>query len=108
MVRRAFGTIALLGVAVFVGTSAIAGAARHIAPPAVRGEAVTRAEDCPGVPTTSYDASLDKYSLYWQARDAGADTFYEHNYFGQGVDVALIDTGVADVHHDDGSNEVNV
>ena len=44
-----------------------------------------------------YDLAGDPYGLYAISKEIGADAFYKSGYFGQGVDVALIDSGVADV-----------
>ena len=43
------------------------------------------------------DASRRGYSLMGAAQDMGAWAYYNHNYFGQGIDVAVIDTGTAPV-----------
>jgi serine protease AprX len=47
------------------------------------------------------------HSMYNTLHDIGAPTYYQPGYFGQGVDVALIDTGVAPVPGLNGSNVVH-
>ena len=43
------------------------------------------------------DPSRRGYSLMGAAQDMGVWAYYNHNYFGQGIDVAVIDTGTAPV-----------
>jgi serine protease AprX len=45
----------------------------------------------------SYDPAADPYSMASVTRDAGATPWWAGGYTGQGIDVALIDTGVAPV-----------
>jgi subtilisin family serine protease len=45
----------------------------------------------------SYDPSTDKSSMYTLDRLIGATSYWNRGYTGDGVDVALIDTGVAPV-----------
>ncbi|MDQ1423698.1 MAG: hypothetical protein QOD72_1196, partial [Acidimicrobiaceae bacterium] len=44
-----------------------------------------------------YDAAADGYSLYSVTQQTGAQAYWAAGYTGQGVGVALIDTGVAPV-----------
>ncbi|HUZ15080.1 MAG TPA: S8 family serine peptidase [Gaiellaceae bacterium] len=45
----------------------------------------------------SYDPALDSYSMYNLTAQMGAPAWWDAGYTGQGVDVAVIDTGVAPV-----------
>jgi serine protease AprX len=94
---RALGA-ALVAASALVGVQP-AGAAR--AKPVaglLLGTKVTDPSKCGSVVTNqSYDASADGYSLYNDALDIGADTYYNAGKFGQGIDVALVDSGVAPV-----------
>jgi serine protease AprX len=47
--------------------------------------------------TTSYDPAADPYSMYNLTLNQGVTRFWSSNYTGQGVDVAVIDTGVSPV-----------
>jgi serine protease AprX len=49
------------------------------------------------VNTGSYDATNDPHSMYRTTLDSGAQNFWKSGYTGQGVDVAVIDSGVAPV-----------
>jgi serine protease AprX len=53
-----------------------------------------------------YDATTDDDSLYRIEQIVGARKLWQAGYTGQGVDVALIDSGVADVQGLDGDNVV--
>jgi serine protease AprX len=53
-----------------------------------------------------FDVLNNKGSMYNVARSIGADAFYQKGYYGQGVDVALIDSGVAPVKGLDNGNVV--
>jgi serine protease AprX len=72
-------------------------------PPLPLGKAVTKVEDCPGVPTEDYDARADGYSIYDQIKAMGAESYYKAGYFGRenktgpAVDIAVIDSGIAPV-----------
>jgi serine protease AprX len=52
------------------------------------------------------DIKNDRHSMYNTARAIGAESYYSANDFGQGVDVAEIDTGVAPVAGLDNGNVV--
>ena len=45
----------------------------------------------------AYDPALDSYSMYNLTAQMGASAWWNAGYTGQGVDVAVIDTGVAPV-----------
>jgi len=48
--------------------------------------------------STSYDPTTDPTSLYNTARTVGAVSYWRNGFTGKGVDVALIDSGVAPVN----------
>ncbi len=77
--------------------------------PYVANTPVTSTSGCAAVAAAGQAPTFaqDAYSLYNQVRDIGADIYYRHGYFGQGVDVAVIDTGVAPVKGIDGGNVVD-
>lgn len=56
---------------------------------------------------STYDASADNYSMYNVTSQMGARAWWDAGYTGQGVDVALIDTGVAPVQGLNGGNVLN-
>lgn len=51
----------------------------------------------PSVHAASYDPATDAYSMASLTSDSGATAWWNAGYTGKGVDVALIDTGVAPV-----------
>jgi serine protease AprX len=55
---------------------------------------------------SSYDAATDSYSMYNLTAQMGASTWWNAGYAGQGVDVAVIDTGVAPVQGLNGPGKV--
>jgi len=71
---------------------------RNQLPAATPGTPVSSLDDCNNVPSSdNYDALADPYSLYNKKNAMGVDAYYRNNDFGQGIDVAVIDTGVAPV-----------
>jgi serine protease AprX len=76
-------------------TSGVAHATTLTMQPGVQ---VTNADDCANVPSNdNYDGANDAYSLYNQKLAMGTEAYYNAGDFGQGIGVALIDTGVAPV-----------
>ena len=55
---------------------------------------------------TTYDPGADPYSMYNLTSQMGATAWWNAGYTGQGVDVAVIDTGVAPVQGLNGPNKV--
>src|SRR5262249_29851158 len=55
---------------------------------------------------TGYDASADPYSMYNVTAQTGVTTWWNAGYTGKGVDVALIDSGVAPVQGLDAPGKV--
>jgi serine protease AprX len=56
--------------------------------------------------SSSYDPSSDPYSMQNVTQADGAQAFWQAGYTGRGVDVALIDTGVAPVPALSGSGKI--
>src|SRR5262249_40721286 len=81
----------------YCGLAAASATAHADADVMPRRDVVSQVSACPGTPTVDYSAQTDPYSLYNQVRDIGATDFYQAGYFGDGVDVAVIDSGVARV-----------
>jgi len=120
---RILGLRGRVGVAVvataLVGTLGLAQArAATVGPtivgmPKVYGPLVTTRAMCPGDVGSDYNALNDPYSLYEQARDMGVGSYYWGGYFGydrvnnRPIDVAMIDSGVADVPGFDSGNVVD-
>ena len=57
--------------------------------------------------TGGYDPTSDAGSMYNTVREIGAPTYWQAGFTGQGVDVALIDSGVSPVPGLDGGQVVN-
>src|SRR3982074_3307819 len=56
--------------------------------------------------SSNYSPAADGNSMYNIAKQVGAETFYGKGFGGKGVDVALIDSGVARVGGLSGSNKI--
>jgi hypothetical protein len=56
---------------------------------------------------TGFGADYAGYSTIGAIQDMGAGAYYKNNDFGQGIDVALIDTGVSPVQGLNGTNVVH-
>jgi serine protease AprX len=69
-------------------------------------KAVTAATAVTASTATYYNPATDPYSMYNLASQMGAPAWWNAGYTGQGVDVALIDTGVAPVKGLNGSGKV--
>ena len=54
----------------------------------------------------AYDPSTDPYSMYDTTLDTGAQAWWNAGYTGKGIDVAVIDTGVAPVEGLNGTGKV--
>jgi serine protease AprX len=59
-----------------------------------------------GARAQSYDPSADSNSMFSTARYLGAQDWWRHGYTGRGVDIAVIDSGVAPVPSLDGRHKV--
>jgi serine protease AprX len=59
-----------------------------------------------GAPGERYDPSADSNSMLSTTRYTGAQAWWEAGYTGRGIDVAVIDSGVAPVRGLDGPNKV--
>jgi serine protease AprX len=62
---------------------------------------VAQADGTCSLTPAPFDASAqianDPHSMWNAIRQTGAPTYYQHGFYGQGIDVAVIDTGVAPV-----------
>jgi serine protease AprX len=99
-------SIAITLVATTVGISAASSAPTDPSVEAQMGAPITDAARCPGTPIANYAIGADPYGLFGIAEEIGADAYYRDGWFGQGVDVALIDSGVTEVPGMDKGNLV--
>jgi serine protease AprX len=93
----------------------LAAASAHAAGAAETSGDLVSYPECRIVATPGYPSAQDVRndvvdngaSLYGSAKAMGAPTYYASGYYGQGVDVALIDSGVQPVKGLDGDNVVH-
>ncbi|HVJ96645.1 MAG TPA: S8 family serine peptidase, partial [Acidimicrobiia bacterium] len=90
-------SIAITVLASTVGISAASSAPTDLGVEAQMGAPITNDGDCFSKPIADYNVGADPYGLSGIAKEIGAEAYYNDGYFGQGVDVALIDSGVSEV-----------